>query len=276
MLKKISFVSLLFFAISSVALLRAEEPKKFDTIDTSLHNMEAEFGIQPKAEPAATAPVAAAPKTETTPLVLKKPATKPKLVTAAEDEPPTEVEPYHYSYVPDASLDKDPDYEKHSAVGQPGIFFISFFGQALFYNDYDQGKPGFEFETGLQFSLFKYMSVAFAFNAGYRKGFVSGDDLYPLGLSGQLRLRALPWLFPFFEGGFECIKLARSGWEPASMVIGGGVMIRIGYADKKSEYNFYKATSVKRIMLILAFDHSSASDLVPSTSIFKGGLSVEF
>jgi hypothetical protein len=184
------------------------------------------------------------------------PATAPSPTPTLAEKEKIDGPLYHYAYAPDESMDDNSKPDKFSHAGHPGVFFLSFLGQGVLYKDSNKGVPGFGIEAGLQFNLFKYLSLVGAMNVAYRKGFVSGDKLYPFGALGQVRLRVLPWLYPFFEAGVECVKVSRSGWQTPAKVLGGGLMIRMGYADKKAEYNLYKTVHITRTMLILAFDHT--------------------
>ena len=320
MLKKITLITLFMFAgLLFAADMPPGEPK-FDDLDLSLQSIDNEFNpsavvstnttkelvlanedtatpvtaavpaLTPEPVPAPMpapepAPTVAAPPPASIPVTVTAPASTPapapvSVAPALKKTEKVDGPIYHYSYVPDESLDGDPSsHDQFSKAGHPGLFFMSFIGQGIFYKDYNRGVPGFEFDAGFQFNLFKYLSLATAFNAAYRRGFVSGDKFYPFGVLGQVRVRVLPWLYPFFEGGIECIKIARSGWQPPAKIFGGGLMIRMGYADKKAEYNLYKTVHITRTMLILSFDRTTVSgdpDMMPGAYIFKAGMSLEF
>ena len=250
MLKKGSFIILFLFAATSYA---APEPAKV----------------------AATAPAATPAAQATAPA----PAVTPAKAKAADPDRLDSEGIYHYAYVPDESSGHETDYTKGSQAGRRGSFVISFLGECVFYKDYNKGTPGFGIEAGWQFNPFKYMSILADMNFAYRRGYVAGDKFYPLGFKGGLRFRVLPWLFPFAETGVELIKIPRTGWEPPIMVFGGGLLIRMGAADKRAEYDMYKTAFIKRIMLVLAVDYLRVThdlDIVPRAYVFKIGMSFEF
>jgi hypothetical protein len=316
MLKRISFITLFLLAASHFAVAQTADPQDMDA-EFGINPSPTPTVTAPAPTPEAVAP-APAPASTPAPAVVKAPApakvakaapnpflpasvltTTPapvptpaptpapvakaapaKATSASTDDGEGEaVTVYHYAYVPDESLDHEPEYSKITQAGHPGIFFMSFMGQAVFYKGGNSGTPGFEIEPGLQFMIFKYLGFAVALNAAYRRGFVSGDTFYPLGADIQLRARLLPWLYPYFDGGFECVK-TNSGWEHPSKLFGGGFMIRMGYADTKAEYSMYKAARITRIMLVLGLDHissaSASAAVMPSANVFKIGMSFEF
>ena len=315
MLKNVTFITLFMFAGLLCAADKLQDTSKLDDLDALLEGIDKGSNVSSAApvEPAVPAAVseatpeavpapAPAPAVAPEPAVVATPAPEPQPVVASvptpapavvvEPAPVTKAAPepkkvettdesmYHYAYIPDDSLDDNgPTQDKFSKAGHPGLFFVSFIGQGVFYKDYNKGVPGFEVESGFQLRLFKYLSLVGALNSAYRRGFVTGDKFYSFGALGQIRVRTLSWLYPFFEGGIECIKIARLGWQPPAQVLGGGLMIRMGSADRKAEYNLYKLVGVTRTMLILSFDHVKTShnfDVVPSAYLFKGGLSFEF
>ena len=237
-----------------------------------------------KAPVAVTEPVPM-PAPEPAPVMMPTPtpvptATAPikakKVKTAKEDD---KIEVYHFGYIPDDTND-DHNYSAGTQAGHPGNFLISFYGEFVDYKASNKGKAGFEGEVAWQMNLMKYMSLVASFGAGYRKGNLTGKNLTPITLKGAVRFRALPWLFPFVEGGVEFTKVStNSGWEKMSKVFGGGLAIRIGAADKKSEYNMYRLTGITRTMLILGFDYIKTpynTETFPDAYLLKGGLSFEF
>ena len=250
MLKKVTFITLFLF---TGLLYAANEP----------------------AEAAKDVP-AAAPAPVVAPTPAPVPAAAPKAPKKVED--PNNPE-YHYLYVPDEKDDGVPNYEDETMAGHRGNLVFSFMGEGVVYKGSNRGRPGFDAEVGWQIKMFKYLSLFPSINAGYRKGNVVGKNLAPVGAKAALRFRLLPWLFPYGEGGIECLKVTSAGWEPASKIFGGGILIRIGYVDRKAEYHLYKLVGITRTMLILGFDylktpHNSAE--VPDAYLFKGGLSFEF
>ena len=255
MLKKFSFIILFLFAATLYAATETVLPT------TTLAQ-----------EKAATAP-AKKPATVKAPAPAKAPA------DAAAPGTPENGELYHFAYVPDEASGHETDYTKGSAAGRRGNFLMTFVGEGVFYKDYNKGTPGFGIEVGWQFNVLKYMSIVADMNVAYRRGYIAGDKFYPIGFKGALRFRVLPWFFPFVEGGTELIKIARTGWEPPTMVMGGGILIRMGAADKRAEYDMYKTAFIKRIMLVLAVDYTKVNhntNIVPRAYIFKGGMSFEF
>ena len=268
MLKKFSFIILFLFAATLYAATETVLPT------TTLAQEKA-------AEPAnVTAPAKVAATVsakKTAPVKAPAPAKAP--ADAAAPGTPENGELYHFAYVPDEASGHETDYTKGSAAGRRGNFLMTFVGEGVFYKDYNKGTPGFGIEVGWQFNVLKYMSIVADMNVAYRRGYIAGDKFYPIGFKGALRFRVLPWFFPFVEGGTELIKIARTGWEPPTMVMGGGILIRMGAADKRAEYDMYKTAFIKRIMLVLAVDYTKVNhntNIVPRAYIFKGGMSFEF
>jgi len=263
MLKKTTLITLFMFAGLLSAASKPAETPKVDDVKTSLQSIDKELGIG-----------SVVPATENKDVVVAKQEAPAPKKTEKVDGPI-----YHYAYVPDEQGDDAYDFEVGTMAGHRGNFILSFIGEGVVYKGYNVGKPGFEAELGWQFNLFKYLSLLTSVGGGFRKGNTSGKNLLPLGAKAALRFRLLPWLFPYAEGGVECIKVTHAGWEPPSKVFGGGLLIRIGYADRKAEYNLYKLVNITRTMLILGFDYVKTphhSVEVPNMYLFKGGLSFEF
>jgi hypothetical protein len=275
MLKKCSlFITAFMFAASLSAATKPVEPQSLDDIDASLNNVDQEFQMKTVEVPVPKElKVAVQEPVDLTP---QPSSSVPQNVEPVENKEP---DLYHFSYIPDDENKPESNYGKHTRAGRPGNFIISFLGEGIFYKDYSSAKPGFEFETGWQFNVFKYVSLVTTLNFALRRGALVGDTLYPLGLKGVVRVRALPWLFPFAEVGVEWIKTPHGGWESPSKVFGGGLALRVGAIDKKAEYSLYKMLRITRTMIILAIDRVATpndSVLVPSAYIFKGGMSFEF
>jgi len=282
MFKNVFIITLLMFVGVLYAENKSAYEPKFDDVDMSLQGIGSELGVDPvlvpvpAPEPQVIAPTPApAPAPAPAPIQVVTPAPqKVEKVKTKVDGPI-----YHYSYVPDDTVSDIPSYEQDTRAGHRGDLVFLLVGEAVIYKGYNAGKPGFETELGWQFNLFKYLSLLASIDVGYRKGNLTSKNLIPLGAKGALRFRLLPWLFPYFESGFECIKVSGSGWEQASTDIGGGLLIRIGYADRKAEYSLYRAIGITRTMLVFGFDHVKAhhnSIVVPDASLIKGGLSFEF
>ncbi len=304
MLKKVALITIFMSGGLLYAANKTPETHNVEDVDSSLQHIYNEFssGIESPAPVAAEKPVvvaeqSAAPAVAPAPVpaptpapapvpapVVAKPAPAPVVVEAPKQVPALKTKEkidgpiYHYSYVPEEAEDDPARYEEGTMAGHRGSFVLTFMGEGVVYSGYNAGKPGFNAEIGWQINMFKYLSLLPSIDFGIRKGNTS-KNLVPVGAKLALRFRVLPWLFPYAEGGFECIKVSSGGWEPISKVFGGGLAIRIGYADMKAEYNLYKLVGITRTMLILGFDYIKTphnSEDVPNATIFKGGLSFEF
>jgi len=189
---------------------------------------------------------------------------------------------YGYAYYPKDAEDESYNYSKAEGnvkAGQPGDFIFSIYGELLNYKSGSSNKGGGGVELGVQFNIWKYMSLALTGSIGAREGNEHKNNLYPLGLRLAPRFRILPWLFMYVDGGAEITKVAKGDWEHPFWVFGGGLMFNLGSMDKKAEYNFNKASSVRRTLLIVGLEKIESPNVTtatPHAMALRMGLSLEF
>jgi len=188
---------------------------------------------------------------------------------------------YDFGYMQKHDDDEVAGYGRVAGLyGERGNFIMSFIGGIIDYPAANKGKFEGGIEIGWQMNLSKYFSFVLTSGFDIRKSSQAGTNLYPISLKGGLRARLNPWLYVFGEGGIEFVKVSSlPDWQYPSKVYGGGFLFRMGAADKKAEYNLYKAVRITRIMLILAMDAirvKNVSDATPDGYLFKTGLSLEF
>ena len=241
-----------------------------DDIDSVIKEMEKETtGIDGTSAPVQV--IAPAPVVVTKPVPTSTPT--PATVPSNDDV-------YQYAYSP--KDDKPVNYTKEDGernAGDPGNFVASIYGEFINYVSGSKSKGGISLDLGPQFNFSKYLSLALTASIGTREGNEEHNNLYPLGLRVMPKVRVLSWLFPFLEGGVETAKVAKGGWESPFWIFGGGLMFNIGSIDRRSEYNLYKATSIRRTFFVFAVDKISApviTSATPDSYIIRIGMSLEF
>lgn len=250
----------------------------------SYHQQE-EVLISPAPAPVATATTTQMPTAEPiqSPAAVPTPAVVPTPQTTLPAQSSSKKgDVYEYAYYPKESEDESYNYSKAEGnvkAGQPGDFIFSIYGELLNYKSGSSSKGGGGVELGVQFNLFKYMSLALTSSIGAREGNEHKNNLYPLGLRLAPRFRILPWLFMYVDAGAEIAKVAKGDWEHPFWVFGGGLMFNMGSMDKKAEYNFNKASSVRRTLLIVGLEKIASPNVTtatPDAIALRMGLSLEF